>query len=66
VAAIVSGGFVITWLNGSLLEAWRTRTWQHVTGHVVVALVATGAVVYLATEHHIDLIAETWQHGPQR
>jgi hypothetical protein len=66
VTAIVIGGFAITWLNGSLLEAWRSRTWQHVLGHVAAALVATGALVYLATEHHIDLIAETWEHGPQR
>lgn len=66
VTAIVGGGVAITWLNGGLLEAWRSRTWRHVLGHIVVAVVATGAVVYLATERHIDFIAETWEHGPER
>lgn len=66
VISIVLGAFAITWISGSLLEAWRARTRRHVLGHVVVAAIATGAVVYIALEPHIDLIAETWKHGPGR
>lgn len=67
---IAAGGVCVAWLSGVVLEARRAAGGAigapRAAVHVVAALVAVAAVVYLAldSDHMIDLVAETWRAGP--
>ena len=70
VTGIIVGGVAIAWISGALLEAARRRRQRlHARRAVIqaaVAVAAAGAVAYIAVEHFrvIDLVVETWDHGP--
>jgi len=68
VRSILVGGLAITWLTGASLAAARPRRATVVAAHVGAALIAVAAVCYLAIvgDQLIDLLRETWQHGPER
>jgi hypothetical protein len=70
VAAIVGAGIAVGWISGALLEAARAR--RGAVGaprallQAALAVIAVGGAAYLAVDRDrmIDLVAETWQHGP--
>ena len=68
ITAIAVLGTVVAWISGVVLQARRgPQRWWQLGAHVVVALVAMAAVVYLAVDRDrlLDLLGETWQHGPE-
>jgi hypothetical protein len=70
VAAIAGVGVAVAWLSGALLEAARARrgavTAPRALLHAAFAAVAVFAASYLAVDRDrmIDLVVETWKHGP--
>lgn len=71
VVQIVIAGALIGWLSGATLEAARrTRevSRRRFVIHAAAAAAAVLAAVYLVIDHQrlIDLVADTWAHGPQR
>jgi hypothetical protein len=70
VAAIAGVGIAVAWLSGALLEAARARrgglTALRSVVQAVLAAVAVFAASYLAVDRDrmIDLVVETWKHGP--
>lgn len=67
---IAIGGVLIAWISGTLLEAIRARHGhvpiRRAVLHAVLALLAVGAMTYLALDrdHLLDLVTETWRGGP--
>lgn len=67
---IAIGGILIAWISGALLEATRARHGhipiRRAVVHVLLALLAVGAMTYLALDrdHLLDLVTETWRGGP--
>jgi predicted negative regulator of RcsB-dependent stress response len=70
VAAIFGVGTAVAWISGAVLEAARARRGavaaRRALIQAVLAAVAVGGAAYLAIDRDrmIDLIAETWEHGP--
>ena len=70
VLAIAGTGVAVAWISGVLLDAARTRRGAlGVPRLALQALLAAGAIggaAYLAVDRGrlIDLVAETWEHGP--
>jgi hypothetical protein len=70
VAAIAGVGIAVAWLSGALLEAARARrgavTAPRALLQAALAAVAVFAASYLAVDRDrmIDLVVETWNHGP--
>lgn len=70
VAAIFGVGLAVAWLSGALLDAARARRGAVGAPRAVIqaalAVVAITGAAYLAVDRDrmIDLIAETWEHGP--
>jgi hypothetical protein len=70
VAAIFGVGIAVAWISGALLEAARAR--RGAVGaprallQAALAAAAVAGAAYLAVDRDrmIDLIAETWEHGP--
>lgn len=70
VTIIAVGAVPITYASGIVLEAVRRRgppSSIRIALHVLAVLLATAAVVYIAVDRDrvIDLIEETWEHGPE-
>lgn len=70
VRSIALGGLAVGWLSGACLEAARRRGpigWRRVLFHVVAAAIAVAAIGYLSVmrDRLIDMIVETWKHGPE-
>jgi hypothetical protein len=70
VAAIFGVGIAVAWISGALLEAARAGrgavSARRALVHAVLAAAAVGGAAYLAVDRGrmIDLVAETWAHGP--
>jgi hypothetical protein len=70
VAAIFGVGIAVAWISGALLEAARAR--RGAVGaprallQAALAVTAVAGAAYLAVDRDrmIDLIVETWEHGP--
>ena len=70
VRVIAIAGAAVTWISGSILDAVRARgrvRFSRAAIHAVLAVIAVGAVAYLAVDRDrmIDLVIETWHSGPQ-
>jgi hypothetical protein len=70
VAAICGVGIAITWISGALLEAARARRGAVGAPRALIqaafAAIAVASAAYLAVDRDrmIDLVVETWEHGP--
>jgi hypothetical protein len=70
VLAIAASGVGVTWLSGALLEAARARRGaigpRRALLHALLAAAAVAGAAYLAVDRGrmIDLVTETWEHGP--
>jgi hypothetical protein len=68
---VAIAGVAIAWVSGVLLEAARARRGAlgapRLVLHALFAVAAVGGAAYLAVDRGrlIDLVAETWEHGPQ-
>jgi hypothetical protein len=67
VRTIVLAGIGASWISGAILGGIRV-TLRRAVVHALVALVAVGAVTYLAVDdgHLIDFVLETWRAGHER
>ncbi len=67
VRAIFGVGVVIAWLSGALVAGARPLRRRRAIAHALLAAIAVAAAGYLAIDRDrmIDLVVETWQHGPQ-
>jgi tetratricopeptide (TPR) repeat protein len=68
---ILLGGLAITWLGGASLELARRRGRVRLpilAAHLAAAALAVASICYLAimNDRLIDMLTETWQHGPDR
>jgi hypothetical protein len=68
---IAIGGVAIAWLSGAALAAAARRdaiSGARVALHAVAAVVAVSAIAYIAIvdDRLIDMVLETWKHGPDR
>ncbi len=67
---VLGGSLLVTWTSGATLEMWhraRGRLRAHlVLVHVLCALLAIACITYVAvtSERVVELLAETWKHGP--
>lgn len=70
VAAIFGVGIAVAWISGAVIEAARARRGAvgapRAVAQAVLAAVAVAAAAYLAVDRDrmIDLVVETWEHGP--
>lgn len=70
VAAIFGVGIVVAWISGAVLEAARARRGSIAAPRALLqaalAAIAVGGAAYLAVDRDrmIDLVVETWAHGP--
>jgi hypothetical protein len=70
VAAICGVGIAIAWISGALLEAARARRGAlgapRALLQAALAAIAVVSAAYLAVDRDrmIDLVVETWEHGP--
>jgi tetratricopeptide (TPR) repeat protein len=64
--AILAIGVAVAWLSGALLSTGRPLRRRRLAVHVVGAALAVVAASYLAIDRGrmIDLVVETWKHGP--
>ncbi len=66
VVAIAIAGIVVAWVSGVILDGTRDLRARLLVVHVVLAVVAVLAAVYLVIDRDrmIDLLVETWRGGP--
>jgi len=70
VVAIVLAGIFVAWISGALLEARRVRRGRigasHALAQAVLAVAVVAGAAYLAIDRDrlLDLVGETWEHGP--
>jgi len=68
---VLIGALALTWLSGATLEAARRRagrvSWKRAAVHAAGAAAAVVALCYLAMMHDrlLDMVVETWRHGPE-
>ena len=64
--AILAIGVAVAWLSGALLATGRPLRRTRLAAHVVGAALAVVSASYLAIDRDrmIDLVIETWKHGP--
>jgi len=64
VRRIAIGGVIVAWMSGAVLRASPIR--RRLAVHVAAIVLAAAAIAYLAVSRDrlLDLLNETWRHGP--